>query len=451
MGIFAPAGRCSIRSVGGCVDKALPLDKKWWGGTGWCQSNQEILDDSRKSHEWGFHHTFFTIDNLEGQPGFELARKYPEYILRDSRGGYVGYYMTAKADPVKLADFNNRYPEWSYVNPNFYNHKVLEWALDSLTDAITYLECDGVYFDGRYFPREGFDHTGADMAKRHDTHKKTIENMKYSRTRLRKANPKCYIWSNGADEKDPQSEMYNDPNSGALLEIQDPFITDPNRAYHSWRGLMEACNQTRNSFWTPSKGSLMNSKIIHMGYIAVYNDPELREPTRGFWPYSSHVASIIAANAFHPIVFGEAFRPFVQMMTRYSEFYWHEDVNLRKNAYKEFNVDGLREVWWEDSVYYRETPGYTDYYVHLVNTSDVEKAVHNIPNDPSPADDIEVSTALIKDLSKVKAWAIQPYGYGAKIYEPVVKSVGSQKVEKEVVFAVPEFKYYTLLVIRDYK
>jgi len=441
--------RCSIGGNEAAVN--MPPDELWYAVSKQPRRTSIIVKDSENSHLRGNYHTRFTINNIEGPYGFELARKHPEDIMRNSRGGFEGYYMTAKADPLQLSKINQSYPEWTYLRPNFFKKEVLEWAVDDLIKGIKGMNEDGVYFDGRYCSREGFDYLGNDLTRVYDRDKHIVESLKYVRERLRAANPEWYIWSNGCDTADPESEMLNDPKSGVLKEIQIPFILDPNSVYNNWRGLMDSLLYIRNQCWFPAKGSRINTKNIHVGYFLFDNrPPEQIKQTREFWTFNNHLMSLVAANAMHPYAGQIQYRNFKQMMTRFSGFYWHEDINLMRDGYKKFNVDSLREIWREDTIYTRDTSEYTDYYIHLVNVPEKEKVNDLEVNDPHAADDVEVSAKLFDDSKNIKAWAIQPYGYEAKVLEPVVNEITPKKIKDELVFAVPEFKYYTLLIIRAY-
>lgn len=436
-------------AVGKLVDASIPLDKVWHSGP-LSRRNSDLLDDRRNCARFGYKLCFYTINNMDWACGLELARQNPEKALRDRRGGFEGRFLSVPADPLQLSKLDKPSDVWCYVNPNFHQPETVEWALEKLIEGVRFSGVDGVYFDYPYFAQEGYDHTGAFLGGKSGG-EATIRNLALARQRLRQAKPDIYIWTNGINEESPQSEALNDPGSGGLLEIQDSFITNPNMSYNTWRGLMEAYLNARNQLWTPKKGSRINTRILHTGYVYPLSGKESLEATREQWAFSNHVAALMAAAAAHPYVNGIAFRPLMQLMTRYSEFFWHEDIELLKDAYKKFNVDGLREVWWEDTVYARKTPAHTDYYVHLVNVPDQEKATHGIRKDPGAADDIEVSTTLPLKLDKVEAWAIQPYGYGAKTLEPVVRAVKPEALKGETIFSIPAFKYYTLLIIREHK
>ena len=144
-----------------------------------------------------------------------------------------------------------------------------------------------------------------------------------------------------------------------------------------------------------------------------------------------------------------AYRPFTQMMTRYSDFYWNEDVRLVRKAFRKFNLDSLRDVWWEDFVYTRSAPDHKDYYIHLLNAPDTLRHSFSTIRETKEAKGVEISSRIFKDAGRLRAWAIQPYGLDSAVLEPAVRSITPKKVDGELVFTLPPFRYYTLLVIRE--
>ena len=64
---------------------------------------------------------------------------------------------------------------------------------------------------------------------------------------------------------------------------------------------------------------------------------------------------------------------------------------------------------------------------------------------------MEIATKLFGgNLNKIRAWTIQPYGYDSKVLEPTVTGLTPKMVKQEMVFQIPPFKFYSLLVIRKY-
>ena len=64
---------------------------------------------------------------------------------------------------------------------------------------------------------------------------------------------------------------------------------------------------------------------------------------------------------------------------------------------------------------------------------------------------MEIATKLFgSGLDKIRAWTIQPYDYDSEVLEPVVTRLTPKMMKREMVFTIPPFKFYTLLVIRRY-
>jgi len=440
-------------SVGGnFITTTYPDDMKWITPNGSAPRwTGKIRKDTRISHDWGFHHTRFTIYFMEGPYGFELARQKPEYMLRNARGQYEGRYMDVNTDPVKISVQDNpqHYP-WTYVEPNFFREDAFDWAIDDLVTCVTALEEDGVYFDGRYMKKQGYDAFGNNLQKVYDRDLCVARNMEKTKAKIFDANPNAYIWSNGGSAADPELVIASHPQSGLLNEIQWPFLLNPSRSDHSYRGFLESLLKTRNATWFGGKYVKTPSKIMHCGYLATRWDAKFILEHRESFVMARHVMSIIASVCAHPFASSVVFRPFKQMMTRYSEFFWHEDMNIMKDGYKKFAADSLREIWYDDLIYIRETPNFTQYLIHLVNAPEQEFCDDTVIEEPPEADDVEVSTKLFAP-GGVKAWTIKPHGFLSDVYEPSCIAVTPKEVKGETVFVVPPFRYYTLLVIRKYK
>ena len=434
-------------SVGGnLVTTTYPDDATWITPNGsYPRRTGEIRRDTEASHAWGFHHTRFTINLMEGPPGLELARKNPEYILRNERGQFMGLY--ADTDPVKISVPNNRahYP-WTYVEPNLFREDVFDWAIKDLVDCVVALGEDGVYFDGRYVKKQGFDAFGNDLAKTCGVEKCAVRNLEKTKESIFRAKPDAYIWSNGGKEG-PEMTLTSHPQCGLLNEKQWDFLLNPSRSDHSYRGFFDALLKTRAIVWQPSQYVKTPSKILHCGYLATRWDPEFVRKHGEGQVMAQHVMSIIAAVCAHPFAGSPPMRPSKQMMTRYSELFWHEDIEVMADGPEHFSCDSLRDIWYKDTVYVRETPGFTQYMIHLVNAPEQEFCDDTVTDDPSEADDVRISTTLF-GADGARAWAISPSDWLDAVLEPRCAELPVKSSGGETTIAVPTFKYYTLLVIR---
>ena len=169
------------------------------------------------------------------------------------------------------------------------------------------------------------------------------------------------------------------------------------------------------------------------------------------WVMASHVISVIASICAHPHAYPATFRPFKQMMTRHSELFWHEDLDVCADAEKRFAVDSLREIWWKEAVYVQERGDCTQYTIHLMNAPEGEFCDETVRADPPVADDVEVSSGLFAANDRIRAWVVAPYARDAATLEPTCTELNPARTQGETAFAVPPFRYYSLLVIRKYK
>ena len=424
----------------------------------------DFYKDAALCEKWGVHRTMMTIYCTTNNYGFELGRKHPQYFIKDGKGDFK-YHLPL--DPYGLSRKNEPYTGgWSFISPDFTRKDVWKLAMDSVIEGVIKLKHNGVYFDGAYRCMDGFDHTGKQLSKVHDFDALNRELSAYVNQRLRTAKKDIYFWVN-AGETGSFRNILSNPASGTLWELNN-FHQIENNTLNVWNTVKETAVNMRNELWHTKYPNDVKTNILHIGYSMYptglwYVGPSAAAwakkgqkynnflPSKQYWALNSHTAAIIAAVCGHPYGEGAAYRPFTQIMTRYSSFYWGEDVKLFRKAFRRFKLDSLRDIWWEDFVYTRETKDYKDYYIHLVNTPDNPRHSWRTIKETKAAKGVEVSSRLFKDLKRVKAWTIQPYGSEGAVLEPIVDPVKINLVDDEAVFPIPPFRYYTLLVIREMK
>ena len=413
-----------------------------------------IREDVCVSHEWGLRHTHFTIGNMEGPLGFEIGRKHPEYILRTERGQFAGIYQDKTTNPEQIADMgNDKRSPWTYLVPNFNRDDVVEWAIKDLADSVDAFGEDGVYWDGHYIPFTGYDQRGRKLPNY--TEPAAQARIKKTQERWHElildGHPNRFSWGNlGSADPSKRQSFGEHPRYGTLTEIQWPFLLNPSMSCSNYRGFLDRLLPARDSRYLVYPDGTKPSKIHLVGYLyPSFNYGRKANPGayREVWTMAQHVMAILASTLAHPLAAGPQMRNFKQMMMRYAEFYWHEDIEVMEDGYQKFVCDSLREVWYDDMIYRRECKNHTDYYIHLVNVPESEQCREDVEVDPPEVDDAEVSTKLFGSKG-VKAWAIQPYGYLDPVLEPRRQAVSVKRVKGETVFAVPPFTYYTLLVVR---
>ena len=208
----------------------------------------------------------------------------------------------------------------------------------------------------------------------------------------------------------------------------------------------------RDVVFKPSKYIRHPSKILHVGYLSTTYNAEDALKYRECWVMASHVMAVVASVCGHPFAGSLPMRPWKQMMTRYSELYWHEDNEIVERPDDVLSVDSLREIWYRDAVYRRETPEYVQYAIHLMNAPEGEFCDESVLEDPPVADDVDVELKVGDGARSgdVQAWAIRPHGRTGAM-EPACEALSASVADGRCTVAVPPFTYYTLLVIRRRK
>ena len=469
----------SFSTFGVFHDPSFKDDELWYAVAEGAEGRRYIdfKRDTAFARKWGVRRTKYLAQHATGNPGFELMRKHPQWFHKDAKGDFA-YYDTI--DPLGLS-YRCVKPYtagWSHTRPNFALPEVLKHGVDTTLDSVKRHGFDGVYFDGIFCLTPGFDHEGWDVYKKFnksEVDKKISDYIIRRFAEFRKNNPDFYHWANGtptASSGFNGFRIFASPASGSLWEIGEMPMNPKIEYMNVWGSLKEAAVNVRNKYWslqtTPNQFDV-KTNILHVGYTSFPDGLWMVGPsavawgrkgikfknfqkTHQFWNINSHVAAIIAAICGHPYALGgAAYRPFTQIMTRYSRFYWHENIRIVKKAFRKFSVDALRDIWWEDFVYINETPEYRDYYIHLLNVPDTKNLSFETVQETLPAKDVEISSRIFKDINKVQAWTIQPYGLRDVVLEPVVSRIKPEQVEDEIVLSIPDFRYYTLLVIREQK
>lgn len=468
----------SFSTFGGFYDPSYKDDERWWATAEGAEPRtyNDFKKEAAFAKKWGVHRTKYLSGTITGYVGFELLRKHPQWGLKDTKGDF-DYHEPV--DPLGLNDREKPYfAGWTHVYPDFNQPGVMKFGIDTVLDSVKRYGFNGVYFDGLYKIFSGYNHEGQysyNIPNRNTINKKLQKYAVQRFNEFRKTNPDFYHWVNGVPSlRNPSGvkSIWSSTASGALWECGvmplNPAIDYMNNISSFNESAAQIRNAISDSFRTPHEFDI-KTNILHMGYTSFPDGlwmfgprpvasfrKGLRfqnfEKSHQFWAVNSHMAAIMASVCAHPYALqGAAYRPFTQIMTRYSDFYWNEDIRILKKAFRKFDVDALRDIWWEDFVYIKETPGYTDYYIHLHNAPDVKTFSYATIEETMPAKDVELCTRLFKDPKKVQAWAIQPYGSTGDVLEPVVSKIKPEIVEDETVFCIPDFRYYTLVVIREKK
>lgn len=449
---------------GALVAEGMEEDSTWYSGSGMYPfTNRKLREDQVLRKKWGLKVSMYSDESLTGPAGFEIARRHPEWVARTETGAFAEYGY-ASPSPLELAKPITSQPHgWYGLLADLYNAEALRFGDEALVKTIREFGWDAIFWDGcGYTVSPSYSYKGDPMPNGQDQEAISADNIKKTNETIWKEFPETFLWYNGADPASGGSfypsgngggrkakvQMVADPRGGSLHELQTPQITDPRNAAHSWRGLLDSYLNYRDAVRKRKWDMPLRGDNLHTGAIFPYSrnqsTAEEYAKTREDWAWSNHLVSLMAAAQLHFFGGGPPFRPTLQFMTRYSGFFWDERLKIVDKAYKLFELDSLREVWWEDAVY--EGGGMLVF--NLVNSPDTDSATFKLYDDPNAADDVEITFLNVKDIKGVKAWAAQPYGYDSPELAPVQVELKPELIDGNMVLAVPPFKYFSLVVVR---
>lgn len=439
-----------------------PQEEEWVSGqASYYIKKKELLDGIKARRELGVRSGAYTIGATGGPAGYEFARQHPEWILRNKKGAFLIPY-DGPVSPMEVAQKSNQHlTGWYALIPDLGNPEVVQFAGEEVVRAFRMFGWDAIFFDGLYgIHLEGnvlsnvLTWDGQPAQRTEGADKLSAQCVRKVREIIRLAFPNAALWYNGSTPRKPLLEArtasLQDTNVGTLLEYQGAQMANKNFFGHHWRSLYEAYVNERNALLN-AKG--IDDPVLATGYT--YNlDPrnmmtkEEYEASRDTWTTANHLGALMLTARIHPCVLAsDGFRPSTQFMTRYSALLWSRDVKWIKEPWKTINVESNREVWWEEGVYTREGKGYRDTILNIVNAPDKEEFDLKVPNDPEPAKNVEVE--LMTDAKKVRAWALQPYGYDSKVKEPTAVELKPERDGKKLIVELPPFTYYTMVVFRE--
>ena len=453
---------------GALVPENVPEGITWYSGSGlYAETTKKMRADQAWRKKWGAKATMYSFPSFTGPCGFEIARRHPEWVARTETGAFAESGF-ASPSPLELANpITTQMSGWFGLMPDLYNAEALRFGDDALVKTIREFGWDGIFWDGcGYVVGPSYSYRGDAMPNGQDPEEVSACNIKRTNEAIWKEFPDAFLWYNGANPADVGSfypsgngggrkgkmQMVADPRGGSLKELQWFQIVDPRHAAHSWRSLFDIYLDARDSIRKRNWGRPLKGDNLHSGFLYSETRYQISQEdyakTREDWAWSNHAISLIAAAQLHFCGGGTAFRPMLQLMTRYSKFFWDEDIHIVDKAYKHVELDSLREVWWEDAVYERKTAAGKDIILNLVNSPDSETADMKIYADPHPADDVELTFLDVKDAAGVKAWAVRPYDYESPTLAPVQAELKPELIEGHLVVAVPPFRYFSLVVVR---
>ena len=453
---------------GALVPENIPEDVTWYSGSGMYPfKTSKMRSDAAWRKKWGYKCSMYTDKSLTGPVGFEIARRHPEWVARKETGAFAEYGY-ASPSPIELAKpATTKMSGWFGLLPDLYNRDALRFGIDALIQTIKEFGWDGIFWDGcGYVVGPSYSYKGDAMPNGQNPEEVSANNIRETDEAIWKEFPEEYLWYNGATPAEVGSfypsgngggrkgkmQMIVDSRNGSLKELQAFQIASPQSAAHAWRSLfdiyLDARDSIRKKNWGTPLHGIVQTGFLYAEAFRAEITPEEFVKTREEWAWSNHAISLMAAAQLHFCGGGAAFRPMLQMMTRYSRYFWDEDIRMVEKAYKHYEVDSLREIWWEDAVYERKSDQGKEIIFNLVNSPDAEKAHMKIFNDPKVVDDAEITCLDVKSTKGVKAWAVRPYDYESSVLEPAQEELKPEIIEGKLVLRVPPFRYFTLVVVQ---
>lgn len=451
-----------------------PKEESWFSGQGrYPMNKKEILSQIAKMRKFGMKASAYTANFPGGPAGYEFARQHPEWIVREESGAFSTWEMPVS--PLDMAKpLSERPAMWCAVNVDGYWPEAVEYGAKELVASSEMFDWDAWYFDFHYVMMPGYSWDGQKTQHGQNPDSISARNVRLVRDIVLKKFPKTWFWQNGGTRVSGTFEgnmiasnhgglegrlaMLEHPQNGTLNEFQGRQLADPNNVKHNWRSLFEVYIGERDTRMVKKQATDISGTVELTGYMfnwAFFTQMSKEEfkATRDLWTMSNHFNSLLLASNIHPSNSSTwSFRPTTQFMTRYSSLLWDPKINVVEKPGKLIRVDSLREVWWEECVYTKVTDKYADVMIHIINSPVKEGADPKASEDPPAVNDAEISFKIGDDSPEsYKVWALQPYAYGAKVLEPVQVELKSKFKDKSLVFELPPFNYYTLVVIRQEK
>ncbi|MDD5708278.1 MAG: hypothetical protein PHR35_20360 [Kiritimatiellae bacterium] len=450
-----------------------PEEEQWVAGQGArFIKKQEMVDTIRRHRANGIRSGGYTISNTGGPAGYELARRHPEWFLRDLKGAFntVG----TPVNPIELAqsitNVAGRCTDWYCLYPDFGDPEVVRYAGEEVARAIKMFGFDGMFFDTCYNIIGAFFNTargdasdirlwdGAQLGRGEDLDVLTARCVAEVDRIVRMSIPHAVLWYNHASPRPGWGRAHEaalkHPITGSWVEMQGGQILNSTFPMHAVRSFYEGLVVFRDEYL---KHPGYNDPVIGCGSLfnldpLNYMTKEEFAATRDAWTICNQVGANLIATRFHPICLGhEGWRPMAQFMTRYSGLLWGRDVLPVSKSWKRVNVESNREVWWNECVYERDRKGYRDLLIHVVNSPENETFDLKLTQDPPPATHVEVEVKLANPKKPVKVWALQMYGYGDSNRVPSQVELTPTVEDGKLLVEIPDVEYHTLVVVRESK
>lgn len=443
-----------------------PTENKWLSGQALYEiDRQHMINEIAFYRSLGMKCYNYRNPSFCGQAGYEIARRHPEWVLREKQGRFATDMVyggvpsplqvasPVEIDPAVVGKDTRKVTSWHHGSIDFFDPEAIRYGAEDELKSMDMFGWDGIFFDGRWAVWPGFkDYTGQPSDHGQDRNQLNMRNHKIVNEVLRSKNPNYSIWYNWGGHANPElASVYNcteeefayamkQRNVGILLEATG--YLNPLGPMTQWRYDYDMLVKERNTVMQPYGAPVAN------GWIWRAAPGDQPGPSRWAWVATNHLGAILIATQTHEEIFSPpSFRPTAQFQTRYSSLIWARDVKTLPNAEKVVSVKSSRPLWWKEVAYTRKTAEGTDYIIHLIHVPESETILYDNPTEPPMVQQAQVTLKLSPNVKPVKAWAMRPYDFGEP-QRPVEKELPVTLKGSAATVIVPDFRYHTMVVVR---
>ena len=431
--------------------------------------------------------SFYQTFAFCGIQGYEVMRRYPEFVLYDDNGQfavdpvYGGYPNPIElASPIEIGPkrkgmkikpyLDRQYTPWQHTPGNWASEDLVVFQSNRIKEYAKLKEFKGIYWDGNLGIWKGYAYDGkpnVPSGKPEDYIRLNARNHRIYSEILKKDDPNFGTWYNwgkkGVDSYIRQGlTFYYGSGSGMMGDESDDAI----RTALDYKNVMIL--DERHGCFGPGDGvvrypdKLLASLLEQRDFIVQkyggntifgYDNPRLKAeepgPSKWGWPAVNYLMAQLTATQHHYVgAFYPSYRPQIQFQTRHSRFIWAPDIKAVpvEDVEKIVQLETPEKIWWKRLVYKRKTDDGCDLIIHLVRIPPTEKFDINWVDEPAPLEGVKISADIVAGRLQT-AQACRPYYFEEE--QQVVQKVLDAKVEGgKATVEIPPFRYHTMVVLR---
>ncbi|MBI3922356.1 MAG: hypothetical protein HY318_13125 [Armatimonadetes bacterium] len=443
-----------------------PKENKWLSGQAMYQIDRQLM-----INEIAFYRTLglkcynYRNPSFCGQAGYEIARRHPEWVLREKQGRFatdavyggvpspLQIASPIEIDPTIVGKDSRKITSWHHGSIDFFDPEAVRYGAEDELKSIDMFGWDGIFFDGRWAVWPGYkDYAGQPNDHGQNRNKLNLRNQKLFNDIVREKHPNYSIWYNWGGHANPELEAVfhateeefafdvKQRNAGILLEATGHL--NPLGPMTLWRYDYDMYLKERDTVMQRYGVPVMT------GWLWRAMPGDQPGPSRWAWVATNHLGALLIATQTHEEIYSMAsFRPTAQFQTRYSSLLWARDVKVLPKAEMAVSVKSPRPLWWKEVVYTRKTAEGTDYIIHLIHVPESETILYDNPTDPPMVQQVQVTIKLPPTAKPVQAWAMRPYDFGEP-QRPVEKEIPVTVKAGVISVTVPDFRYHSMVVVR---